>query len=505
MNPHKPLSLTGAAFIALSGCVVGPNHQAPPPDELAPPSFIAATPHGTVDVEALATWWHTFGDNELTTLVERAFEQSYTLKEARERIVEARARRGIANADRLPALDAESSYTRAMTGDDGFVLGGAPPGSEVDIYSLGVVAGWEIDLWGRVARLVEAAEAEIDLAVEDYTAARVALAAEVGREWLTIRAFSAELAIVASTLQADRASVEITQARARAGLSDELDRSRAQRVLDSNTAIVPELLAARRDAEIRLAVLLGTDVTQVDVNGDTLPLAKPSPRVGVPADLLLRRPDLRRSERDLAAANARIGAAIADYFPRVSLSGSFALQGPDVEDIINPDAFILNVSPTVSVPVFDGNRIRSNVEVTESEHRQALLRLRQAVAEAVGEVESAASRGNQLRERVGALANAEAAAQDTVDLAIRRYEAGVVDFLDVTEARSQLFVIQRQLTQARRDALTATIDLYTALGGGWSLGTTAADSSERQRRPADDPNRHFKHHDGSRLAAGGTS
>ncbi len=459
-------------LLALSACTVGPDYAPPDAPTLMPESWAADdTPGPSADI---ARWWTLLGDDELAKLIDRAFTSNLTLAIARERVIVARARRGIENADRLPTLDAAASYTRAQTGDEGFVLGGAPSGAEVDIYSLGAVAGWELDLWGRVDRLVEAAEADIGVAIEDLRASRVALAAEVAREVILARAIDRDIELVRSTIETNQDALDVARSRSEAGFGGDLDVARALRDLESNSALLPALVADRREAELRLAVLLGTTPGAVTVTRADLPRRDIIPDLGVPADLLLRRPDLRRAERELAASTARIGAAKAERFPRVSLSGSIALQGPDLGDTVNPDAYVLSVGPSISLPIFEGRRIRSRVLEAESQQRQALLRLRSSVIDALAEVRTASMRRAQTEERVARLRDAESAARDAEDLSSARYRAGQVDFLDVTEARQSRLGIERARVSAERDALLRLIDLYASLGGGWEADTDHA-------------------------------
>ena len=454
------------APLGLNACMVGPTYRAPEAADLVPEAWAdASAESGHAD---LREWWLRFDDEELTSLVERAVESNLTLAEARERLVAARARRGIANADRLPTLDALGSYTRTQTGEEASIPGGLPPGVESDVYALGAVAGWELDLWGRVARLVEAADADMQFAAEDYRASRVALAAEVAREVVSIRAIDRDIALVEATTQTNQDALEIARARSQAGFGDDLDTARAQRDLESNLALLPALRADRREAEFRLAVLLGEPAGAINVSRAELPAGVDVPDRGVPADLLMRRPDLRRAERELAAATARIGAARAERFPRVTLLGSLSLQGPDIGDVVNPGAYVLQAGPSISLPIFQGGRIDARVQEAESGQRLAMIRLRAAAIDALAEVESASIRRSRAAERRERFRAAETAARDAEDLSMDRYIAGRSDFLGVTEARRTRLSIERSVVAAQRDALLGIIDLYASLGGGWA-------------------------------------
>ena len=470
----RPLLLPPVlALTLLAACSVGPDHERPDPAALrdAPDAFTEADGPAREAADQTA-WWHTLNDPPLAAAVERALAQNFSLVEARERVVAARARRGIVNADRLPALDAQGSYARIESGDDAQPLIGVPPGIETDVYSLGAVAGWEIDLWGRVGRLVDAADAEIGFAAADLDAARLSVAAEVARRFVELRALDAEIAIVRAGIDTDRAAYDIARDRAAAGLTSELDALRALRILEADRALLPALIAARRATAYALTTLTAQPAADAPAllqptRAVALPEPQPLPALGAPASLLTRRPDLRRAEQDLAAATFRIGAAQAERFPRLTLTGSINLQGPDIGDATNPDAFVLNAGPGLTLPLFRGGAIAAGVRVAEARQRQALARYEQAVLDAVAEVETATVRRSQAAERVDRLSDALRAAEATETLARDRYTAGASDFLAVTEAQTQRLAIERARLTAARDRLLARINLHAALGGGF--------------------------------------
>ncbi|BAM05108.1 efflux transporter outer membrane subunit [Phycisphaera mikurensis] len=475
------LAAAFAASIALAGCRVGPDATEADLDHRLNERYRHTEPATPVPAEAgLSAWWEGFDDPVMTRLVRRALVGSLDLAAARERIVAARARRGVVDADRLPQLTAEGSYGYLATGEEALSFNGAPPGVETELYALGVVAGWELDLWGRVGRLVEAADAEIAFAVEDFRAVRVSLAASVARQVVTVRALDAEIETVRRGLDADRDVLSIAEARQAAGFSDALDAARAQRVLAQDLAVLPGLHAERASALLQLDALLGLAPGSVVIEprgagpaaapgsrAAALVLDGPLPAAGVPADLLLRRPEVRRAAAALAAATARVGAAEAERFPRVTLSGSLRLQGPQVGDATDWDARVLQLGPSVSLPLFQGGRIRANVVRADARRRESLALFERAVVEAQREVETAAVRRFRGAERVRRLAAAAAAAVDTETLARDRYTAGASDFLSVTEAVTTRLGIQRLKVNAERETLLRLIDLYAALGGGW--------------------------------------
>ena len=458
----------------LCGCTVGPNY--------ATPDLIAHFGEGWAEANAvqqqtntidLARWWQSFGDDELVVLIERSLSGNIDLLEAQERIVVARARRGVVNADRLPTLDADGEYLRTERGIDAPMQMGRVGERSFDTFSGGVVAGWEADLWGRVSRLVEAANAEIDLSVEDYRAVMVMIAAEVAREVLSIRAIDDRLAVLARAIEVDREFIEITRARARAGLVSELDLLRAERTAAVNRAAREPLRGERRAAEHRIAVLVGERPGSILVAQQPQAVAPPIPNLGLPAELLVRRPDIRSAERAYAAAVARIGAAEADRYPRVVFGGSFVLGGSDIGDLVDPDTRVLSFGPRVTLPLFDGGRIRSNITRAESDARSAHLRLEQRALNAVREVETAVVRLGRSRDRVTELEAAFDSARDAEQLATSLYSAGSIDFINVLEARTERLTIEELLATARLDVLNEFVSISVALGGGWSTQPSA--------------------------------
>ena len=471
LPPALLRAASAATVAALAGCTVGPDYA--PPDLSSRVGSAWTEPSDTADTRDLAVWWSAFHDPELSALVDRAMHGSLDLASARERVVAARARRGIENAARLPSLDATGEYRYAESDDEAVSFAGAPPGTATDVYSLGVVAGWELDLWGRVDRLVEAADAEIGVATEDYHAARVALAAEVAREVILIRTIDERLRVLEATIRNNGQSLDIARSRSRAGLAGELDLLRARRTLDTTLAEEPLLRADRRSAEHRVAALLGERAGTVAVSEAAMPAPPDMPALGLPADLLTRRPDIRRAERSLAAATARVGGAQGEKYPRISLSGTFALSATEPGTLFGGHAETLGVGPSITLPVLAGGRIRSNIERAESEARQAMLALEQQAIEAVAEVETALARRARASERVDRLEQAARSAADAESLASSLYRSGRTDFINVLDAQAQLLAVQDRLAVARQAQLSEAINLFTSLGGGWSAPAPA--------------------------------
>ncbi len=468
---------TLAATIA--GCTVGPDRPAIDLTAQVGSAWSTADPDAARD-RAEWRWWQDFGDAEMTALIEASLEGNLGVAQAAERLAAARARRGIDRARGLPTLDASASYEYAESGNESASRTGPPPGTEQDVTSVGLLASWELDLWGRVRRLVEAADAEIAFAAEDVAAARVALAAEVAIEVIAIRSLDERRRIVERTLASDEATLAITASRARAGVATDLDRLRAERTLASRRAELPLLAADRRAAECRIAILLGRPAATLSVAQADLPTPPPIPPLGVPADLLERRPDIRRAEQAFAAAHARIGAAVAERYPKVTLSGTFAMSASDPGDLFDAQARTLGLGPTITLPLFTGGRIESTIDAREAEARAAHRALEETVVRAVAEVETACARQARAREQVIDLERALALAADAESLAQSLYRSGRSDFLNVIEAQFERFAIEERLAQARTSLLDESVRLVTALGGGW-LGHGGAMLSQRSQ------------------------
>ncbi|MBL8901588.1 MAG: efflux transporter outer membrane subunit [Planctomycetes bacterium] len=479
------LRVFGPAFalLGVASCTVGPDYERPDLTARTGATWLEADAENASSTEPsrgtqeLSVWWRKFDDAELTALVERALRGNLGLAEAAERLSAVRARRGIVDAERWPSLDAQGRFARAATDDEGLAFAGPPPGTRTNLYAAGLVAGWELDLWGRVARSVEAADAEIEIAEEDLRGVWVALAAEVAREVLAIRELDERLRIVERSVALDRTSEEIATARARGGFASELDLVRARRTLAADEAALPALRAERRAAEHRVAELLGERPGTIAVAVAPQPVPPALPALGVPGELLLRRPDLRRRERELAAAVARIGAAEAERYPRLSIDGTFALSTSRSNQLLGGEASTYQFGPSISLPLFAGGRIDAAVGQAEAEARAALVRLEAGALEAVREVESALVRFARAAERVASLQRASAQAAEAERLASSRYASGRSDFLDVLEAQARRLSIDEQLAAARRSELEQSVALFAALGGGWSLGEdSVADS-----------------------------
>ena len=348
-------------------------------------------------------------------------------------------------------------------------LGGLP-GVGTDLYQVGFDASWEIDVFGGTRRSVEAADAETAAALEDHRFVLLSLLAEVADAYISLRGLQQRVDLATRTLTAQRETLKLIQDRFNAGLSTNLDISRQRALVATTLADIPPLAAQVRVQVNRLAILLGREpgfLSQQLLQPGKLPPVPPEVPVGVPSDLLRRRPDIRRAERRLAAATARIGMATADLFPKFSLTGTFGLDASNFSDLAEWNSRYFSIGPGISWNVFDGGRIRANIAVQNELTEQALLDYRLTILQSIQEVEDGLTRYRTEQSRRAALAEAVAANEASVRLARDEYTQGLTDLLTILDAQRQLFSSQDQLAQSQQLVTTNLISLYKSIGGGW--------------------------------------
>lgn len=467
--PRHTLALAIAALMIalLAGCAaVGPNYVKP---TTPVPSAWNTPLQGGIAVSAdprnLAAWWTTLNDPELSRLIDRAAAGNLDLKKAAARVREARARRGLSEAGRYPTLDASGSATRSRGSAD---MG---PTATTDLFSAGLDASWEIDLFGGVRRSVEAAEADLQVAGEDLHNTLVSLLAEVALNYLDLRTAQARLAVTETSLKSLEESSSLAQWRAQAGLGDGLAVEQARYNLESARSQVPNLLTAIAAAKNRLAVLIGETPGALHAE-----LEKPEPlpsiplevAIGVPADLLRQRPDVRRAERQLAAQTARIGVATAELYPKLRLSGSIGLQALTFGGLFNTGNATSSGSSGLAWRVFDAGTVRRNIEIQSALQEQTLIAYESVILTAREEAENAILAFAQEQRRRQSLAEAARSAQAASELAGMKYRAGLIDFTTVLEAERALLGFRDQLAQSDGVMITNLVRLYKALGGGWT-------------------------------------
>lgn len=448
--------------LVLAGCRVGPDYEAPAPE--IPPAFARGEgPSGD-----LSRWWTVFGDPVLESLVARAVEGSPDLRLAAARVREARAAARAAGAELLPSVDLDGAYARTKTSGNVFTF----PGADLhqSRYRGGFDAAWELDLFGGLRRGVEAATADAESAEADGRAALVALQAEVARVYVEFRGAQRRRAVLRTQAASGVDRLSLLQARLAAGIGTDLDVAREEALLRATEAQVPDAERDVAQARHRLGVLLGRAPGALDVElAADAPIPLPPARVvvGLPAELIARRPDVRRAERALAAATARIGVARAELYPQISLTGAFGLESLRASDFFESASRFWSVGPAIRWPLFSAGRLRAQVDGAEARQVQALAAFDGAVLAALEDVENALVAYLREGERRGRLEAATAAARRAAGLSENLQRQGIVSFLDVLAARQALQAEELRLA-ASEAALTLTcIALYKALGGGW--------------------------------------
>ena len=450
--------------VALGGCAaVGPDYSEP---QLAVPAgWSAGTGTDAMDAVLLARWWHGFGDPVLDRLVADALAANLDLAQARARLREARARRGVAGAALMPSVDASLSGSRSRSS------GQSGSGSTRELYSAGFDASWELDVFGGVRRSVEAAQADLEASVESLSDTRVSLAAEVALNYIDLRTAEQRLAIAEESIAYRGENHQIIRWRQQAGLVSELDLAQATTDLESTRAVLPPLRTAVTEAKNRLAVLLGRNPGELEslVHADRpIPLAAAEIVAAIPADTLRQRPDVRAAERRLAAQTARLGEAEAARYPSFRLSGSLGLEALELDALADRDANTHSLFGGITAPVFNAGRIAANIEIQDALVEQARLAYRAAVLAALEEVENALTAVANTDARRAKLAEAAAAARTTLAIAEYRYASGLADFLSVLDAQRTQLSLDEQLAGSTGELARAQIRLYKALGGGWS-------------------------------------
>jgi NodT family efflux transporter outer membrane factor (OMF) lipoprotein len=463
-----PGILLGAALLFLAGCApVGPDYR--PPAAPAPGSWHAEMRQGLAadetDPQLLARWWTALDDPVLTGLIDSAVANNLDLREAGARVREARARRGISRAGEFPTLDASGRATRSRGSEN------SGSGVTRNFYTLGFDAGWEIDIFGGLRRTVEAADADLEASRENLRDVLVSLTAEVALNYLDTRTFQSRLTVAEANLKIQRETYDLVESRYQAGLGDELALQQARYNLESTAAQIPSLRSSLEGAKNRLAVLTaripGT-VHELLAERNPLPVPPPEIAVGLPAEALRRRPDIRRAERELAAQTARIGVAAADLYPKFRLAGSIGLESLKSAKLFESASRTWSLGPSASWNLFDAGAIRRNIEVQSALEEQFLLRYETAVLTALEEVENALTAYAEEQLRRERLLAAVDAARQAQTLAEIQYNTGLVEFNTVLEAQRALLSFEDQLTQSDGTVVSNLIRLYKAMGGGWS-------------------------------------
>jgi multidrug efflux system outer membrane protein len=461
--------LVPGMFVAalLAGCAIGPDYKRPPVAE--PPTFRG---QATTEAASLADlpWWEVFEDTNLKNLITEALGNNYDVRIAAARVQEARAQFVVSRSDLYPSLDYSAGVSRAnLTAG---VAGG--PGAQAattsNFYYGTLTMSWELDIWGRIRRSNEAARANL-LATEDgRRGVWLTLLSDLAQAYFELLALDVRLQIARDSTDAYQSTYNVFDDRLRMGVASKLETARAEGALGAAQATIPEIESDIVAKENQISILLGRSPMPIPRG---LPMyaqaVVPTVPAGLPSALLERRPDLRQAEQQLVGANARIGVAKAEFFPKLNLTALFGTASPEVSALTGGSATIWAVAGMLSGPLLNAGRTLGTYRASVAQWEQAKLQYEQAVLTALREVSDALSLLVKLNEAERGQERSVKALEQAVGYATDRYRNGFASYFEVLEAQQQLYPAQNTLAQIRRDRLLAYVQLYKALGGGWSL------------------------------------
>jgi multidrug efflux system outer membrane protein len=488
-NMIKPVIrtvLAAAVTAALSACgTIGPDFKAPQAADA--PAYrhaqaAAQEPQSAQNARLPADWWTVFGDQTLNSLEQRALHDSPNVRAAAQRLVQAQAQLGVVRAGQLPTVNAQAGISNTRSSAEtsqGLALGHRSIAG--NNYSAGLGFSWELDLWGRVRRIVEASDAQALAAQDDRDAVMVMLSSQVAGAYWQLRGLDAELAILRNALATRRESQELIEARFNAGLSNELDVSRTRIERANAEADLHEAQRQRNTLEHALAVLVGASPSapiiapsQEAALDKTLP-QPPGIPVGLPASLLGQRPDLAASVETLRSFNAQIGVAQGAFYPALSLTGNYGYASESLRNLAQGSARQFSIGPlALSLPVFDAGRNRANLKLAQARYDEAVANHEGRLLTALREVEDALSDVQQRQQQSEAQIQAQQAASRALLVAQARFDRGVSTYLDVTDAQRSSLSADRAAAQIRTQRLLAAVAVARALGGGWTQGEPVA-------------------------------
>lgn len=451
-----------------NGGKVGPDY-CPPAAQIAEAWIDSADGRVQSHPASDGQWWMVFNDPTLQTLVLRAYEQNLDLRTAGFRVLESRAQRAITAGNLFPqSQQAVADFARRQTPQR---VGMPAAGQSFSVWDAGFNLAWELDFWGRFRRAVEAADADLDASLEDYDAILVTLLGDVGVSYVELRTLQLRLERVRANAEAQRGSLRIAEARFREGATTKLDVFQAQNNLAQTESSIPALEIALRQANNRLCILCGIPPRdlQAELATGPIPTAPPEVALGIPGDLLRRRPDVRRAERALAAQSAEIGVATAELYPQLAITGSVGLEANDFAQLFRGDAFSGSIGPSLRWNILNYGRLLNQIRVQDARFQQLATEYQQAVLRANEEAENALIAFLKSQERVQILTASVEAAQNAVDMALVQYREGKTDFNRVFTLQIALALEQDRLAQASGELARSLVEIYRALGGGWEI------------------------------------
>jgi NodT family efflux transporter outer membrane factor (OMF) lipoprotein len=448
-----------------NGFKVGPNY-CPPAAPVSSGWIDAGDGRVHVDPAQDCAWWTVFNDSTLNSLVETAYRQNLDLRAAGARILQSRAQRNIAVGNLFPQTQtAQANYVHAQISQNL----GLPIPSPFNVWADGFNLSWEIDFWGQYRRSVEAAEADLNATTESYGDTLVMLLSEVATNYVQLRTYEQRLTFARQNVEIQKRTLSLAEARWRTGRSTELDVRQARTSLSQTEALIPPLVAGRRQANNQLCTLLGMPVSDLAAGmvSAPIPSAASDVAVGAPADLVRRRPDVRRAEQQVAAQSARIGVAESDLYPQLAINGFVGFIGNDFRELFESKSYTGLFFPSLTWKILNYGRITNNIKQQDAKLDEAVDQYQQSVLTAGREVEDALVGFLQAQQQAAQLENAVRDAQRSVELVTLQFEAGVTDFNRVFQTQTTLVNLQDQLATTRGNIALNLIQLYKALGGGW--------------------------------------
>jgi NodT family efflux transporter outer membrane factor (OMF) lipoprotein len=484
MNLRTVKSLLGAigSFVLLAGCTVGPNFVQPD-SHLPEKSFIgdngqsAAAAHPPAPTDPL--WWNVFHDPVLTSLEQRVADANLDVRTATLRLAESRFQRGAAAAAEFPSINGDSKYTREQYSRNGIlslISGLVGPAASAGLttpindYNVGFDASWEIDLWGRVRRQVEAADAQVDQAADQRRDALVSSLAELARDYMQLRGVQTQIGIANDNLKVDRDILGLVQARQQRGLQNGLDVENAAAQVESVRAQIPQLQQQESQYINALSLLMDQPPGALKTELGSRPSARTGPPripLGIPSELARRRPDIRAAEDQLHTATANIGVAVGDFYPKVQLNGTVGFDSLEVKNLYDASSLQYMVGPSVSLPIFSGGRLRSTLKLREAQQQEAATTYRKTVLQAWHDVVNALVAHRLEQNRRARLRSQSEHSRAALDLARARYNDGVTEFLTVLDAERSLLQADQEYASSTTNVSLDLVQLFKALGGGW--------------------------------------
>ena len=474
---RRPSVVTTAVILLVLGvgsCKVGPDYERPALD--VPQAYANADASAAGTPELHADWWTLFGDPELTRLETEAVQANLGLQAAAARVAQARAvARGVRSAY-YPVVAFDPSVTRARV-----PTGAGPVTSTTAVIPFDV--GYEIDVWGRVRRAVESAEARAQAAADDYAVVLQTLAADVAQNYFSLRALDTQARVLERSMDVYRQEIDLTTTKASAGIVGPTDVLQAKLLLDTSLAVLAEARRQRADAEHALAILTGHPPSELSIEVGDLQGNPPVVPPGLPAELLRQRPDVHEAEQNLVAANADVGVATADFYPAVSLTGAAGWESTETRQRLDSGSGFWSITPSLSLPIFTGGRLTAQLELSRARWTELAAVFRSAVLDALRDVEDSLSDLHLRAESAEAQARAVESARGYLELSRLEYDHGIIGYLQVLDAERSLLTQEIAEAQTRNLRFTSTVLLIKALGGGWTPAETEAQLAGEAKDP----------------------